>query len=196
MIKAIVFDCFGVILTDALSAICDNLANDDPGGVQEIRSLVHAANKGIIEPSESTARVAEILGIGLEEYRTQIREGEIRDQKLLDYIKTLRSRYKTAMLSNITKGGLERRFPGGELSQYFDVVVASGEIGFAKPDREAYEITAQRLGLTPCECFFTDDRQPYCDAAVTAGMSAALYTGFSQFQNDLHQVLTGANQLQ
>lgn len=195
MIRAIVFDCFGVILTDALSVICADVEERDPHAAIKIRSLIHAANKGIIDPEESSQRVSQLLGVSIDDYRNQIRNGELRDQKLLDFIKTLRPKYKTAILSNITQGGLQRRFPDDELSQYFDVVVASGEIGFAKPEKQAYQITAERLGVNLAECVFTDDRQPYCDAAVEAGMSALLYTDFPRFRKELQSVLAQPKQL-
>ncbi|CAN5382484.1 hypothetical protein BH09PAT4_BH09PAT4_07880 [soil metagenome] len=188
-VKAIIFDCFGVILTDALSVLCTELEARDPKKVVEIRALIHAANRGIIAPEESTRQVAELLGTTVEQYRTRIREGEVRDQYLLDNIKTLRSRYKTAMLSNITAQGIQRRFPDNELAEYFDVVVVSSEIGYAKPDAEAYQITAERLGLEPKNCVFTDDRPEYCEAARQVGMQAIEYSSFTQFWCDLTEVI-------
>lgn len=188
-IKAIIFDCFGVILTDALSVLCAELETREPQKVVEMRGLIHAANRGIISPEESTQQVAELLGITVEQYRTRIREGEVRDQQLLDKIKALRKRYKTAMLSNITVQGIERRFPGNELLEYFDVLVISSEIGYAKPDAEAYQIAADRLGIAPENCLFTDDRPEYCEAARQVGMQAIEYTSFTQFWSELTEVI-------
>ena len=189
MTKAVIFDCFGVILADALSVLCAELELQEPDKVQEMRSIIHAANKGIIAPEDSTARVAQLLGMSIDQYRTRIREGEVRNQPLLDYIKSLRSDYKTAMLSNITVQGATRRFPNNELAEYFDVVVISSEIGFAKPDEEAYLITAERLGVTPEECVFTDDRAGYCEAARMVGMQAIVYEEFPQFRQQLTEVI-------
>lgn len=189
-IQAIVFDCFGVILTDALSVLTGELEQRKPDVVQEMRAVIHAANKGIIEPEASTARVAELLGVTAEDYRSYIRNGEVRDQQLLDYIKTLRQDYKTAMLSNIVKAGMDRRFPNNELAEYFDEVVISGEIGYAKPDEMAYRITVERLGFEPGACIFTDDRPDYCLAAEQIGMRAIHYRSFPQFKQDLTEVLS------
>src|SRR6185369_3482431 len=98
-----------------------------------------------------------------------------KDLELLEYIAELRTQYKIGMLSNIGRGGLERRFAPGELDRYFDVVVVSGDIGYAKPEAEAYEITADRLGVRLDECVFTDDREGYCEAARGVGMQAISY---------------------
>src|ERR1700745_2881837 len=110
MIRAIIFDCFGVIITDALSVIVDELSLRDPEGAQEIRDLVRASNKGILDPNESSEQVAKILGFSRQEYQQQIRDGEVKDQRVLDLMKQLRKSYKTALLSNISVPGLDRRF--------------------------------------------------------------------------------------
>jgi putative hydrolase of the HAD superfamily len=160
-----------------------------PDKVREMRAVAHAANKGIVSPEESTARIAELLDMSVEDYRDRIRTGEVRDTKLLDYIKTLRGTYKTALLSNITQQGIERRFPDNELNAYFDEVVISSEIGYTKPDPEAYIITAERLGVTLQECLFTDDRPDYIAAARQCGMQGIVYESFPQFKDALTEVL-------
>ena len=192
MIRALIFDCFGVILSDALSVLVGELETTEPEKVREMRSLVHSANRGIIAPEISTAHIAELLGVSVEAYRARIQDGEVRDQKLLNFIKTLRADYKTAMLSNITKQGIERRFPNNELAHYFDTVVVSSEIGYAKPDREAYLLVAAQLGVQPTECLFTDDRSDYCEAARDVGMQAITYENFPQFKRALTEVLDEA----
>jgi len=69
------------------------------------------------------------------------------------------------------------------------VVVASADIGFAKPEAEAYQITADRLGVRYDECVMIDDREDYCQGAIAAGMHAILYKSLVQLQRDLDRVL-------
>lgn len=192
MVKAIIFDCFGVLLTDALSILCGELEARDPDKMHELRAIIHAANRGIISPEVSTRRAAELLDFSVDEYRQRIHEGEVRNTELLEYIKLLRNDYKTAMLSNVTVQGIERRFPDGELSNYFDELVISSAVGFAKPDAEIYQITAERLGLRPDECVFTDDRADYVVAAQQVGMQAIVFESFARFKLDLTEVLAKA----
>lgn len=189
MIRAIIFDCFGVLVTDALKAIRDELYASNPEGALEVDQLVRAANVGAISPDESSQRVAEILGTSVDVYRGKIRDGEARNEPLFDYILELRKTYKTAMLSNISAPSLHKRFTDEELQTYFDVVVTSGEIGFAKPSPEIYEITADRLGLRCDECIFTDDRELFTTAATSVGMYSILYTNFTQLQKELSRML-------
>lgn len=189
MIKAVIFDCFGVVLTDALQQLRDTVLQEDPVAAQEISDIVAANNRGFIEPEESNRRIAALLHVSVPALRARVAGREVRDERLLTYIKQLRQRYKTAMLSNIAGASLERRFPGGELSAYFDEVVASGDIGYAKPELEAYKIVAERLGVQPDECVFTDDREIYCDAAASLGMHSIVYKNYSQFTVELETVL-------
>jgi putative hydrolase of the HAD superfamily len=93
------------------------------------------------------------------------------------------------MLSNISPGGIAKRFTDSELLERFDTVVTSGEIGFAKPEAAAYEITAQRLDVRLDECVFTDDRLDFCEAARGVGMQAILFQDYLQFRTDLEKLL-------
>ncbi len=190
MIQAVIFDCFGVLVTDALQAICDDLRVRDPVAADQVRSLVQLANRGLADPEASSRQVAAILGTTYEAYRDQIRDGEVRNTQLLEYVGRLRETHKTALLSNIGEGSLLRRFTEEELAQYFDTVVASGEVGFAKPEPEIYEICADRLGVRYDECVFTDDREEFCEAARAVGMQAIVYKDFAQFRTDLEKLLS------
>ena len=72
-------------------------------------------------------------------------------------------------------------------------MVISAEEGFAKPDREIYEITLRKLGSEPQECVFVDDLQENIQAARALGM-----TGIQHIENEstirqLNAVLFGKN---
>ncbi len=189
MIKAIVFDCFGVVLADNLQRMRARLAEKDPEAANEVMGLVALANKGILDPVETRPKLAKLFGLSLEEYVQEVTSGEGRNEELIAYIPGLKKHYKTAMLSNIGAGSLLRRFTQQELDSLFDEVVASGEIGYAKPEARAYEITAERLGVEPKECVFTDDREGFCEAARSVGMHAIVFEDFQQFSHDLQALL-------
>lgn len=180
MQKAIIFDCFGVLITDALAAIVAELQLRDPATADKIIAAVRAASSGTMAPEASRATVAGLLGLTAEAYAARIRDGEVKNHELLAYIAALRPRYKTALLSNIIPGGLAARFTPDELAAHFDVVVASGDIGYAKPEARAYEITADRLGVRLTECVMIDDREDYCSGAEGVGMQAVRYESFLQ----------------
>lgn len=185
MIRAIIFDCFGVIITDVLEAI----RSANPDKAIAISNIVGQVNRGYISSHDASTQIAEILGTSYDEYRAMLANGEVKNTQLLAHIKQLRTNYRTAMLSNIGKQSLARRFTDEELTEHFDVVVASGEIGYAKPDPEAYQITAARLGVDPEECVFIDDRQPYVMGAKAVGMQGIVYADMTEFMPKLTALL-------
>ncbi|NUW45681.1 HAD family hydrolase [Nonomuraea rhodomycinica] len=62
----------------------------------------------------------------------------------------------------------------------FAALTFSCRIGVAKPDRRAYEICAERMGVAPSDVLFFDDNEANVVAAREAGMSAELFTSADQ----------------
>lgn len=188
MIKAIIFDCFGVLINDAFEAIVNEFRLTHPKEADEIVRLVSLAGKGLIDAQVARSAEAKLLGLTSDEYINKIRTGEVKNLQLLEYIKELKKNYKVGLLSNVLKGGLEVRFTPDELS-IFDTVVASSDVGFAKPEAQAYEITASRLGVRLEECIMIDDREDYCLGATGVGMKAIQYQSFDQMKADLEAII-------
>ncbi|HYH75338.1 MAG TPA: HAD family phosphatase [Candidatus Saccharimonadales bacterium] len=176
MIRALIFDCFGVIVTDAFSNAYQQFGGDPVADNQFITDTVAAYNRGYISGEESVALFAERLGTTPQAWCQHVEQGEVRDQQMLAYITACRKTYKVAMLSNIGRNSLLRRFSQQELDNYFDEAVASGDIGIAKPDLRAYRIVVERLGVAPEETVMIDDSQANCEGAVAAGLQAVHYT--------------------
>jgi len=189
MIKAVIFDCFGVLVGDGLEIICQELETTDPEARKYIAETIRLSNRGLIDPEESNRRIAEWLGLSLQGWRARINQGEVRNEDALALVRSLRGTHKTALLSNIGKGSLARRFDDAELDELFDVVVPSAEVGMMKPDAEIYTYTADQLGVTPQECVFIDDREGYVDAAKQVGMQAIWFRSAAQTKQELEAIL-------
>ena len=188
MTKAIIFDLFGVLVTDALAALVSELNTTQPDIAQQVVRIVAASNAGTIPHETSREMVAELLGLTVDEYARRVRDGEVRNWPLFDCILELRKTYKTALLSNAGTKSLEVRFAPGELDKYFDTVVVSAVIGYAKPEARAYEIVAEKLGMRLDECVMIDDRELYCEGARGVGMEAILYQSVPKLIDDLAQL--------
>ena len=63
------------------------------------------------------------------------------------------------------------------LAEEVDVVCNSSELGVAKPDPRAFTLAAERLGVPPHGCFFTDDHPDHVAAAARLGFTAHHFTG-------------------
>jgi putative hydrolase of the HAD superfamily len=187
-IRAIVFDYFGVIQPDILTATYEHFGGDPEHDASFIADTIYAVNSGAIPSSKPV--FAKHLGITTEEWTAALEERREQDPDLLAYIAQLREKgYKTGLLSNMGRGGLQMVWAEGDLKKYFDAAAASGDIGHVKPEPEAYRLIAERLGVAPEECVFTDDQPAYCDGARAIGMHAIHYRRLKQFQQELAQLL-------
>ena len=192
MIKAVLFDCFGVLLTDALAAMVGELAKQDPEAANQARELAIMTSRGILSSQDFAEQVAAILNISPDELRKRVVSGEVKNQALLAYVLELRKQYKTAILSNVSSEGFWRRFSHEELAPYFDDVILSADVGHAKPDPEVYAIAAERLGVAANECLLVDDREDYLAGARNAGMVGILYTSVPELKAAVAPMLTQA----
>jgi putative hydrolase of the HAD superfamily len=96
------------------------------------------------------------------------------DRPLRDWFAAQRPARLTAILSNSGPGARERERHHG-FEDITDDIVYSHEVGLAKPDPAAYELTARRLGVEPHEVLFLDDVEANVDAARRAGWHAVLH---------------------
>lgn len=71
------------------------------------------------------------------------------------------------------------------VSDRFDAVFNSAEIGFAKPDRRVFEHVCQALDVSPSSVFFTDDSASKLAGALEIGMTARLFEGIGNLRSQL-----------
>jgi putative hydrolase of the HAD superfamily len=81
--------------------------------------------------------------------------------------------FRLGVVTNGDGGQQQAKLTALGLGSALEVVVCSGDVGFAKPDRRIFEVAADRLGLSLDHCLFVGDRRD-SDAlgALGAGMSA------------------------
>ncbi len=185
MITAVVFDCFGVLITDAFGLLVRDYEAKNPRQAAAILDLVRATNQGLIGTQDFTEKTAAAMAISPHELRERIDSGEVKDRELFAYIKELRKQYKTAVLSNVSAEGFWRRFTHEEVNKYFDSVVISGEIGHAKPEPEAFQAVADRLGIHLHDCVMVDDREEYLIGARALNMHTILYQNVAELRAKL-----------
>lgn len=192
MVKAIIFDCFGVLIGKGFEHTY-RLAGGNPEQDEEFIELkLYEANFGAISDADFHQAMADKIGIGIDRWHAAVQEAEQPDQTLLDYIEQLRPKYKTAILSNANHGTLERKFGAEVLNRYFDAVAVSADIGMIKPDPQIYEYVASQLDAELHECLFIDDRELFVDQARELGMQAVLYQTLPQTLGELKAILANS----
>ncbi len=188
MVKAVIFDCFGVLAGRGYKSIYQEAGGSLVKDGAFITEQLHAANTGEISNIELNKRVAERIGKTPDEWHAYVKSQEQPNQVLLDYIKTLKPRHKIGMLSNAYFGTAKRKFSPDQLA-LFDEVIVSAEVGLIKPDPEIYLHAAEKLGVEPTECVYIDDLKPYVEGARAVGMHSFQYESFKQMKNQLEEIL-------
>lgn len=189
MIRAIVFDCFGVLVGQGFDATYARAGGDPARDKLFIKDLLGAASLGVVSSEQMVGQICTQLNITPTVWAAAVHAMEQPDTELIEYIQqTLKPRYKVAILSNANVGVLQRKFSSAQLD-VFDAIVVSAEEGMVKPNPDIYHLTADRLGVEPADCIFTDDSAGHCQAATAVGMTAIHYSHFQQFKTDLETIL-------
>ena len=191
MIKAIIFDCFGVLTRDSWLAFCDSLPPE--ANVPRARELNKAYDAGLISKEEFLKGVHEATGAYPEDVELIVDNETYKNTHLLELIKELKTRYKIGMLSNIATNWVRETFLTPQEQQLFDAMIFSFEVGTTKPDPQIYQIAAEKLDVEPNECIFIDDIERYCAAAQECGMQAIWYKDFKQTKQELEVLLASAD---
>jgi epoxide hydrolase-like predicted phosphatase len=196
MIKAIIFDCFGVFIGNPYKVRVQELEHTDPAKAVIMHDINRASDRGYLTPQESAEQMAELIGTTTEQFLAEQIKGEIRNEALVSYVKALRPDFKLAMLSNISsRESLNTRFEPGQLDELFDVVVASGDIGSIKPEPLIYQTTLDQLGVLPEEAVMIDDIYEFCEGAKAIGIQAIQYNSFTQATADLNALIDRSDKI-
>lgn len=99
------------------------------------------------------------------------------DLDVLDFLKLKRKNYSVTLLTNGTSklnGDLKRL----GISDAFDRIFNTCEIGYAKPDIKSFEFVLEELNCKPEDVFFIDDRLENTAVAESLGMQAHHFQDF------------------
>ena len=119
--------------------------------------------------------------------------GEV-NQAVLELVREARKHVPVGLLTNGTTrlaADLERL----GITNEFDQIFNSCELGVAKPDLAVYEMVCAKLGVEPASVFFVDDSPGHVDAAREAGLQAVLFVDAVLLADELRDagVLRGTN---
>jgi epoxide hydrolase-like predicted phosphatase len=103
--------------------------------------------------------------------------GEQLDTELVQFIQSLRPRYKIGIISNAWSDVRHFHNSKFKMNTWTDVVIYSAEVKLVKPDPRIYQLALERLGVKPEEAVFVDDVLVNVEAARALGIWGV------QFQN-------------
>ena len=186
--RAVIFDCFGVLTTEGLEVFYAKYFKDSPEKLAKAKNIIGQLNLGNITHDDYIHQVAVLGDIGKDVVRDYIEDNKA-NEPLLDYIRSeLKPKYKIGMLSNAGGNWLDELFDEEDI-KLFDALILSAEVGLTKPDPEIYRLAANKLGVLPEECIFIDDLAHYVKAAEKVGMKAIRYHDFSQAKGEIEDLL-------
>ena len=191
MIKAVIFDFFGVLAVRGTASFRQTYFGSDTDKINQAKKVQESLSKGDIGYDDFITALAKIGGVD-REVVLQYTENYQPNTQLLDYIRlTLRPKYKIGIISNAGADWIVKIL--GEVNKkLFDDIVLSYKEGFIKPDSEIYEISLKNLGAGGGECVFIDDILTYCQGAEAVGMNTIWYQDFQQMKTELQKLLNNA----
>lgn len=125
----------------------------------------------------------------LRQLRRDFWSGDRVDVQLADFLRNLRPRYKTAILSNAWPGARRALTERWGLADAVDEMIISAEVGLAKPDPAIYRLAAQRLGVALAEAVFVDDMAVNVEAARALGMHGVQFRTREQAIAEVERIL-------
>jgi len=164
-IRAVFFDLGGVLLRTEFQAPRQQLAERLGMEYDDLVKIVFDSDSGIkatmgeISSDQHWDSIVKRLkrpASELDPIRADFFAGDILDRTLLDYLRSLRGKYKTGLISNAW-GDLRDFIVREKFDDAFDKMIISAEVGAAKPEPKIFQIALEQFGVKPKEAVFVDD---------------------------------------
>jgi epoxide hydrolase-like predicted phosphatase len=195
-IKAVFWDIGGVLLRTEDPAPREKLAADLGVSRRELEILVFSgeqgqrAQRGELTPDELWAFVRQSLNLAPGDFpdlSERFFGGDVLDAELVGFIRTLRPRYRTGIISNAWST-LPKLLAQWGIADAFDAVIGSANVGIMKPDPRIYRLALERLGVQPAEAVFVDDFIENVRGAQRVGMHAIHFREREQALDELKSI--------
>ena len=197
-IRAIFFDIGGVLvrtndrtprtrLATRLGTTYDALVDLIWGGERG-----RQAQRGEISAEEQWINACRVLHWPLDrmqDLESEFFAGDELDMTLVNYIRSLHTRYRTGIISNAlsnVRSAIEQKW---DIADAFDALILSAEIGLMKPDPRIFHTALQALGVAPAEAVFVDDVAENVAGAQALGMFAMRFIDPVQAKEEVDRLL-------
>ncbi|MCR4260884.1 MAG: HAD family phosphatase [Candidatus Colwellbacteria bacterium] len=184
MKKVIIFDFFGVICSEVAPRWIQKRL--PAANAEELREkYIRPVDLGKNSDEELFQTLGGMTGLEPSEVLDEWQELVAIDTDLVTYIKELKKFTRIALCSNAWTNFIRPILDSNNLNQLFDVITISGEIGYAKPDKEIYLATIKSLNVSPSDCIFVDDNPKNIAVAQVLGMTGVLFTSVADLKSEL-----------
>lgn len=196
-IRAVFFDLGGVLLRTEFQAPRQQLAERLGMEYDDLVKIVFDSDSGIratigeISSEQHWDSVMKRLkrpASELPAIRDEFFAGDILDRTLLDYLRALRGKYKTGLISNAW-GDLRDFIVREKFDDAFDKMIISAEVGAAKPEPKIFQIALEQLGVRPNEAVFVDDFLINIEGCEKVGIKGIHFKDFESTLRQLKKLL-------
>jgi len=199
-IRAVLFDLGGVIVRTEYQAPRQHLAESLGMDYDDIDKIVFGggtngsaarATLGQISEDEHWLNVMKILkqpASENERIRAEFFAGDIIDRTLLDFLRSIRPKYKTGLISNAWNG-LRNYILREKFDDAFEYMVISSEVGAAKPEPKIFQIALEQLQVRANEAVFVDDFIENIEACEKVGMKGIHFRDVESAMKQLKTLL-------
>lgn len=195
-IRAVFFDFGGVIMRTEYQSPRQKLAERFNMDYDEIDRAVFgsdSARRASVGEITEDAHWAAVLkrfkqpASEMQVFRNNFFGGDVIDRNLVEFIRSLRGRFHTGLISNAWSG-LREFITKQKLIDIFDTVIISAEIGVVKPSAKIYEVALNQAKVGASEAVFVDDMPVNIEACEKVGIKGFLF-------NDPEESLSRLNDL-
>lgn len=196
-IRAVFFDFGGVLQRTEFQAPRQHLAERFGMDYADIDRVVfdsetaRRASIGEIREEEHWAEVLKRLRYPLEKRKAFTDEffgGDVLDHTLVEFIRSLKGRVHTGLISNAWEG-LRAHLVSEKILDLFDTVVISAEVGVTKPDERIYRVALERAGFGAAESIFVDDMKVNIEACERVGMKGVWFRDAREGMSEIERLL-------
>lgn len=191
VIKAIVFDCFGVLITPGKFL----LYHDYHKCHEQIVELERQSDCGLISRRQFNEAIAQLIGMTTKEVKSKYYDTDVINSDAINWVRELKTsgKYKIGLLSNVGHGWLDDFLYLNGMSDLFDEILLSGDVGIVKPSPEIFKLMTDNLKLDPRECIMIDDMIQNVEGAEAIGMKGVVFSNTDQAKSELQLILDSNN---
>lgn len=190
-IKAVIFDCFGVLIIPGKFLLYHDYHNCH----EKIIELESQSDYGMISRRQFNEAIAELIGLTTAEVKSRYYDTDVLNVNAISWVKELKDsgKYKIGLLSNVGHGWLDNFLRQNGMSDLFDEIILSSEVGIVKPSPEIFKLIAEKLKTDPRECIMVDDMIQNIEGAEVIGMQGIVFGSIEQAKSELKLILGSTN---
>ena len=192
MIKLILLDFTGVIVTGGHKQLCQQLAEESDFSADHIYEVVYTKyfNKfAVNEISEEENWAGPLRELGIDKEWQEVRDMYLQTHQLntpmVDFVKELRTQYKAVILTKNYKKYLDWERVKFGLDDLVDDIINTQELGLPKMSDQTLGCVLDTYHVNPQEIIYIDDQEANLTPAGELGVHAVLYGTFEQVKQEV-----------